>query len=460
MNDAPLGIILAAGKGTRMRSESPKCLHAVAGVPMAEHVARALREGGAARVVLVVGHGGPEIVETLGDRYQYVWQTEQRGTGHAVLMAAEAIRAGSGPVIVAAGDTPLLDGETVSRLLETHRATGAAVTVGAMTLPNPKGYGRVVLDETGALHRIVEEKDATEEERAVRTVNSGLYVFEPSTLLQLLPRIGDDNASGEIYLTDVAGLARSEGLPVAICSIPDPDVAMGVNDRWQLVLAERAWRERRLKELILRGVRIPDPAAVYIGADVTVGERVLLMPGVHLEGRTVVGDDAEIGPDCRLVDAEVGARTHVEYSVLREAVFGDDCWIGPFANVRPGVQAGHKVKIGDFVEIKNTTLGDGVKLPHLTYVGDASIGARTNVGAAVVFCNWDGFTKHRTTVGEDAFIGSNATLVAPLAIGDRALVVAGSTITSDVPDGAGAFGRARQETKEGWADRFRLRKKR
>lgn len=455
MNASPVGIVLAAGKGTRMKSSLPKCLHEIAGLPMVEHVMRAMRAAGIDRIVLVVGHGGELLADRYGHEAEIVWQHEQKGTGHAVLMAREAYGDATGPVVVAAGDTPLLTDRHFARLLE---PTDAALTIGTAELDDPTGYGRIVTDGVNFL-KIVEQKDATPAEKAITTINTGLYAFDGPTLFRLLPKVGADNAQGEIYLTDVAGLARAEGLDVALRDLGDPEELVGVNDRWQLVEAGESWRRRRVKALVLAGATIPDPTTVYVDATAEIADDVTILPNVHLLGRVSLASETTIGPNCRIKDSTVGPRTLVEFSVVEGATFGADCRVGPFANIRTGTTAADGVKIGDFVETKNADLGEGVKLPHLSYVGDASIGARTNVGAAAIFCNWDGFRKHRTEIGADVFVGSNTTLVAPLTIGDRALLVAGSVVTSDVPDGAGAFGRARQETKEGWADRFRARKK-
>ncbi len=449
-------IVLAAGKGTRMKSDLPKVLHKVCGLPMVEHVVRALRGAGVERIVVVVGHGGEVVQAALGGTVEYAWQREQLGTGHAVRCAAAALEGFEGPVIVASGDTPLVDAATMAALLSTHG--DKAVTVATSVLDDPTGYGRIVRDPAGKPCRIVEQKDASEEQRAIKEVNSGLYGFDAATLFRLLPRLRNHNAQREYYLTDLVAMAAEDGLPVATQSA-DPTLLSGVNDRWQLAEAEAVLRRTILKGHALNGVTLRDPATTYIEADVQIGPDVTIEPGCHLLGLTTVGTGARLGPNAILRDAQIGDGAKVQLSVVEASAVGEGSKIGPFAHLRAGSGVGPHGRIGNFVELKNAELGERVAAAHLTYLGDATVGPRTNVGAGTITCNYDGFAKHRTTIGADVFVGSQSTIVAPITIGDGAMLAAGSTITESVPPGAGAFGRARQETKEGWVAKWREKRK-
>lgn len=449
-------IVLAAGKGTRMKSDLPKVLHRVCGLPMVEHVVRALRGAGVERVVVVVGHGGERVQEELGDGVDYAWQREQLGTGHAVRCAIEALKGHEGTVIVASGDTPLIDAVSISELLQAHE--GNAVTVGAAHLDDPTGYGRVVRDAQGRPCRIVEQKDATPEQRKIQEVNAGLYAFDGKALFDLLPRLRNVNAQNEYYLTDLVAMAASDGLMVG-AHHADAALLQGVNDRWQLAEAEADLRRSILRRHALNGVTFRDPTTTYVDADVQIGSNSTIEPGCHLLGLTTVGADARIGPNAVLRDAQVGKGAKVQLSVVDNSAVADGAKVGPFAHLRGGSKVGKEARIGNFVELKNAALGEKVAAAHLSYLGDASVGARTNVGAGSITCNYDGFKKSRTVIGADVFVGSQSTLVAPLNLGDGAIIAAGSTITEDVPAGAGAFGRARQVTKESWATAWREKRK-
>lgn len=449
-------IVLAAGKGTRMRSDLPKVLHKVCGLPMVEHVVRALRGAGVQRVVVVVGHGGEAVRAALGDAVEYAWQREQLGTGHAVRSAADALKDHVGPVVVASGDTPLIDAPSLVALL--HSNEGNALTVATAFLSDPTGYGRIVRDGDGRPTRIVEQKDATPEQRAIHEVNSGVYAFDGHVLFRLLPLIRNHNAQKEYYLTDLVAMAAAEGLVVETHTA-DATLLQGVNDRWQLAEVETTLRRTILKRHALNGVTLRDPATTYVEADVQIGPDATLEPGCHLLGLTTVGAGARIGPNAVLRDAQIGDGAKIQLSVVESSAVGEGAKVGPFAHLRGGSAVGPDGRIGNFVELKNAELGEKVAAAHLTYLGDATVGARTNVGAGTITCNYDGFTKSRTTIGADVFVGSQSTLIAPLSVGDGAMVAAGSTITEDVPPGAAAFGRARQETKEGWATRWRQKRK-
>lgn len=453
------GIILAAGKGTRMKSKLPKGLHEVLGVPMVDLVGRAMREAGIERPILVVGYGGEMIEEALGEAYRYAWQREQLGTGHAAQMAAGRLPDGDGCVLVAPGDTPLLSGTVLRELVERHLETRAQCTVATAIVEDATGYGRVVRDHSGRVCGIVEHKDATAEEREIREVNASVYCFDAATLRSRLPDVSNDNAQGEYYLTDLLSAIYRDGGDVVAVTVADPAVLMGVNDRWQLAEAERALRERVNRSHALAGVTLVDPASTYIGVDVVIGLDTVIEPNTYLQGETVIGSGCRIGPQTKIANSRIGDGAKIYFSQVVDAAIGAGVKIGPFANIRPGADLRTGVKIGNFVEVKNATLGEGVAVSHLTYLGDAEIGARTNIGAGTITCNYDGIAKHRTTVGQDVFVGSNSTLVAPISIGDGALIAAGSVVTHHVPADALAIGRARQEVKESWVQSWRERKK-
>lgn len=451
------GIILAAGKGTRMKSDIPKCMHRVCGVPMVEHVVRAMKEAGVVRPIVVVGFGGEAIKAALGDTCDFAVQSEQLGTGHAVQCAAHLLSEHSGPVFVAAGDTPLLSGATFAGLSEAQRTTGSALTLATFVLEDPFGYGRIVRNN-GKVVAIVEEKDCSPGEAAIEEVNAAVYCFEGSSLLDSLPKLKNDNKQGEFYLTDLVSHLVEQGSPVECVVFDDPSEFVGVNDRWQLAEANSIMRTRILSEIALGGVTITDPGTTHIGADVEIGHDCTILPGCVIEGRTKIGAKSSIGPNCWIKDCAIEEECRVFMSHMEQATMGRGSRCGPFSNLRPGARLGREVKIGNFVEVKNADLDEKVSVSHLTYVGDSSVGTRTNIGAGTITCNYDGYEKNRTTIGKDAFIGSNTTLIAPVTIGDGAMVAAGSVINKDVPDGAMAVGRGKQEIKEQWATLWRKRK--
>lgn len=451
------GIILAAGKGTRMKSELPKGLHRVCGIPMAALVGRAMMEAGLERPIVVVGHGGDLLVQALGPAYDYAWQHEQHGTGHAAMMAVDALKAsGAELVVIAPGDTPLLSAEVFKELTKRHISSGSKATVASAILPDPTGYGRVVRDSEGPL-KIVEHKDATAAEREIKEVNAAIYVFDVAELLAVLPTLSNDNNQNEYYLTDVISAIRRRGGKVEGLPFEDQDILRGVNDRWQLAEAAKVLRQRVLKKHALNGVTIVDPDTTYIEPDVVIGQDTTIEPGTILEGNTSIGPSCHIGPNTKIQDSSLGEGCVVLMSHLNGATMLDGSRCGPFANLRPGAVLGEQTKIGNFVEIKNAKLGARVAVSHLSYLGDGEVGSGTNVGAGTIFCNYDGFLKHRTIVGEGVFVGSNSTLVAPITIGDGAMIAAGSVVTKDVPGDALALGRARQEVKDGWVVAWRKR---
>lgn len=450
------GIILAAGKGTRMKSQVPKVLHLCCGLPMVELVGRAMRGAGVKKPVVVVGFGSDRVKQALGDdHYQFVLQSEQLGTGHAALMAKELLEYHQGPVLVTAGDTPLLTAEALKQLVAEHEASGAKMTVGTFIATDPKGYGRVVRSPQGHPLRIVEEKDATPEEREIREVNSGVYCFDGPTLFALLPTLRTNNAQGEYYLTDLLTVLSSSGQLTHATCFADETLFLGVNDRWQLADVSRRLNERIVRDHCLNGVTIVDPNTTWIGLDVQIGEDTVIEPMCTIGGTTSIGSECHIGPQAHIFSSRIGSGCRVRHSSLDAALLEDHAKCGPYAHLRPGAHLAEEARVGNFVEIKNARLGKKAAANHLTYIGDAEVGNNANVGAGTITCNYDGFRKHRTKIGNNAFVGSNSTLVAPVDIGDGAFVAAGSVITKSVSPNALAVGRSRQEEKEGWALRWR-----
>jgi bifunctional UDP-N-acetylglucosamine pyrophosphorylase/glucosamine-1-phosphate N-acetyltransferase len=454
---APHGVqalVLAAGKGTRMKSGRAKVLHPVLGVPLLEHVLRAVESLGADPLGVVVGHQAESVEGAFaGRRLTFVRQEPPLGTGHAVQSAREVFGTHPGrTLLVVNGDVPLLRGETLHSLLAAHRASGAAATLLTVELPEPGAYGRVLRDGTGGVRAIVEAKDASAEERAVREINAGLYAFEVPALLQVLGGLQPQNAQGEYYLTDVVGLLRAAGHTVGAMRTADPAEALGVNSVAELADVARRLRRRRIDALMDAGASVEDPDSTHVGLDVVVEPDAVVRPYTFLEGRTVVRSGATVGPFVRLVDADIGPGAQVlDHCLLRECVVEAGAAVGPFAHIRPESRVGKGAKVGNFVELKKTSLGDGSKAPHLSYIGDATVGPAVNIGAGTITCNYDGTHKHPTRIEAGAFIGSDTTLVAPVTVGEGAYVAAGSAITEDVPPGALALGRARQVIKPGWA---------
>jgi bifunctional UDP-N-acetylglucosamine pyrophosphorylase/glucosamine-1-phosphate N-acetyltransferase len=445
-------LVLAAGKGTRLKSARAKVLHSVLGVPLLEHVLRAVQGAGADPVTVVVGHQAEEVERTFSGRgLRFVRQDPPRGTGHAVQSARDAFAPAGGTLLVVNGDLPLLRPETLLALLAAHRAHRPAATLLTVSLPDPAAYGRVLRDATGGVRAIVEAKDASPDELAVREINAGIYAFDVAALLQVLGGLQPQNAQGEYYLTDVVGLLRAAGHSVGALGAGDPSEGLGVNTQVELADAVAQLRRRRVESLMASGVSVEDPPSTFVGLDVIVEADAVLRGHTVLEGRTVVRAGAVVGPFVRLQDAEVGPGAQVlDHCLLRECVVEAEATIGPFAHIRPESRVGARAKVGNFVELKKTRLGAGSKVPHLSYVGDATVGAKVNIGAGTITCNYDGVDKHPTVVEDGAFIGSDATLVAPVTVGAGAYVAAGSTVTNDVPAGALALGRSRQVNKPGW----------
>lgn len=448
-------VILAAGQGTRMKSKLPKVLHKALGKPMVQWVIDCLSDAGVAEKVAVLGHGSNLVEEVVGSQATVVYQTEQLGTGHAVMQAKDALKQkNSDCALVICGDTPLLRAETVRNLLELHEKEHNAVTVLTAVTDNPFGYGRI-LREGNQILAIVEQKDATDEQKAIQEINTGTYCFDQKFLLESLPKLNTNNAQKEYYLTDLLKMANEEGLGVGGYVLEDFSESLGVNNRVQLSQAEAVLRERKCKEVMLDGVTLIDPKATYIGADVTIGRDTVIYPNVIIEGKTVIGEDNVIGTNCRFVDSKIGNGNDIQSTVIVESTVGDDCKIGPMAYLRPNTVLHNQVKIGDFVEVKKSEVGDGTKIPHLSYVGDSVVGKKVNVGCGSITCNYDGFKKFQTVINDGAFIGSNTNLVAPVEVEAGAFIAAGSTITENVPSDALALTRAELKIKEEWAKKRR-----
>jgi bifunctional UDP-N-acetylglucosamine pyrophosphorylase/glucosamine-1-phosphate N-acetyltransferase len=447
-------IVLAAGKGTRMKSSQAKVLHPIAGRPLAYYPVRRALDAGADPVAVVVGYQAGQVEAALRGALpdaplRFAVQEEQLGTAHAVLTARRALRGYEGPVLILYGDTPLLTADTLRAVISARAKARAGLAFATMLLDNPTGYGRVVHGEHGGPALVVEEKDATAEERAIHEVNVGLYCVDSAFLWKTLSKVGSRNAQGEFYLTDLVALAAKG--PGAVTAHVSQLEAAGVNDREELAAAARTIVRRTATALMRSGVSIEDPERFDCDEGIEVGQDTVIEPGVRLSGRTRIGARCHIGQGSILVDTTVGDRVLVKpYTLMESAVVGRGAQLGPFTRLRPGADVGDDAHVGNFVELKKTRLGKGSKANHLTYLGDAEIGAGVNVGAGTITCNYDGAAKHPTRIGDGVFVGSDSILVAPISIGEGAYVAAGSTLTEDVPAGALALGRARQVVKPGW----------
>jgi bifunctional UDP-N-acetylglucosamine pyrophosphorylase/glucosamine-1-phosphate N-acetyltransferase len=448
--DRLTAIVLAAGEGKRMRSRQPKVLHPLCGRPLIAYPLRTARSL-ADRIVLVVGRNGEDVVGAAGPDVRSVVQAERLGSGHAVLQAKG--ECDEGTILVLPGDMPLLSVETIERLVEHHRKSRAAATVLTAIVAEPQGYGRV-LRQGGRVKRVVEDRDATDAEKKISEINTAVYCFAAGRLWSALGKVRPDNDQGEYYLTDVIGILSRAGARVDAVATVDPSEAIGVNDRKQLAAVTAMQRRRILDRLMEAGVTMLDPASTYIEDTVTIGPDTTIHPQVTIEGQSAIGSECVIGVGSHVSSCRIGDRvTLLPYCVLRDSVIEDAAMLGPFCHVRPLSHVGPKAKVGNFVELKKSKIGRGSKVPHLSYVGDATVGEGVNIGAGTITCNYDGVHKHETTIDDHAFIGTNTSLVAPITVGEGAYIGAGSTITKDVPPGALAVGRAPQIVKDGWAAR-------
>jgi bifunctional UDP-N-acetylglucosamine pyrophosphorylase/glucosamine-1-phosphate N-acetyltransferase len=452
-------IVLAAGAGTRMRSRTPKVLHPLCGRSLLLHAIEAARGTSPAQLIAVVRHEREKVAGHLAEHAPDVLiadQDEVPGTGRAVQCGLEQVSSDSGTVLVTYGDVPLLDATTLTELVAAHEGAGSAVTVLTARVADPTGYGRILRDaQTGEVAAIVEHKDADEDQRAIDEINSGIYAFDVDVLRRALGRVTTDNAQGEMYLTDVLAIARAEGGAVRSLVTEDAMLVEGVNDRVQLAQLGSEMRRRLLERHMREGVTIVDPATTWVDAEVSIGQDTVIQPGVQLLGATTIGEDVQLGPDSTLQDTEVddGASVVRTHALLAE--IGPGASVGPFTYLRPGTVLGAGGKIGGFCETKNAQIGDGAKVPHLSYVGDAEIGEGTNIGAATIFANYDGVDKHRSRVGRHAKVGADNVIIAPVEIGDGAVTGGGTTILQDVPPGALAVNDTTMKIVEGWTSRRR-----
>lgn len=445
-------IILAAGKGTRMKSSLYKVLHPVCGKPMVEHIIERVEEVNPNEIVTIVGHGADKVKEQLKDRSQYALQAEQLGTGHAVLQAAEFLKGKSGTTLVISGDTPLLTSQTLDNLFDYHQGKKAAATILTAHAQDPTGYGRILRDHVGIVDRIVEQKDASSEEAQVQEINTGTYCFDNELLFDALEKITTDNAQGEYYLTDIISILKEAGKNVAAYQTDDFSESLGVNDRVALAQANKIMRQRINRGHMLSGVTFIDPDTTYIDAGIKIGAETVIEPGVFLKGQTVIGENCMITAQSQIIDSTIEDEVTIKSSVIEESLVRKGADVGPFAHLRPQAEIGSHAHIGNFVEVKKAEIGQGTKVGHLTYVGDATLGKDINVGCGTVFVNYDGKNKHHTTVGNHSFIGSGTNLIGPVNIAANSCTAAGSTITQDVPENTLAIARARQVNKDGYAD--------
>jgi len=456
-------LVLAAGEGTRMKSSLPKVLHPVCGRPMLLVVLDALQELKPRRILVVAGNGAELVEEAVGGRAEVVVQAQRLGTGHAVLTAEPRLLPEDEHLLVLAGDMPLITADTLRELVALHLRSGSPATLLTARLEDSSGYGRVIRDAAGEVRGIVEEADASPQERAVEEINTSIYVFERGELFACLPGVGNRNRKGEYYLTDVIAMIRERGGRISALTAADPCEGLGINTRAELAEAERVMRGRIVRRLMEEGVTVIDPSLTYVDLGVEVGEDTVIHPLTFLQGETRVGRRCVIGPAARVVDSLLGDEVTVQESVVRECVLEDGSSVGPFASLRPGTRLGKGAKAGTFVEMKNTAVGEGSKVPHLSYMGDAVIGRDVNVGAGSITCNYDGEKKHTTVIEDGAFIGSDTMLIAPVRVGREAVTGAGSAISRDVPDGALAVERSGQRIIENWkkrrgSDTVRLRR--
>ena len=444
-------VILAAGKGTRMKSQLPKVLHSISGLSLIQRVLRTAAALTPTSTTVVVGHGADRVKEALKDcGAGFVVQEQQLGTGHALLQTRSILEGQSGTVVLLSGDVPLLSVESLQALLEAHTAAAAAATVMTANVPRPFGYGRIIRTN-GHITKIVEEKDTTPAQRAISEINSGIYAFDLDGLFSALDQIGTANKQGEYYLPDLVAIYRKQKRTVATWTVARAEEIRGINSRTELAEVSTMVRQQKNEELMAAGVTLIDPATTYVDADVIVGPDTVIHPCVFLEGSTVIGSACEIHAGSRIVNSTIGDRVCVRnHTVVTDSTVDAGAFLGPFAHIRPGSVVGADAHIGNFVELKKTSMGKGAKANHLAYLGDASIGEKSNVGAGTITCNYDGQKKHQTTIGAGVFVGSNSTLVAPVTLADGSYIAAGSAVTTDVPAGALAIGRARQENKDGW----------
>ena len=447
-------IILAAGKGTRMKSDLPKVLHKVAGISMLEHVFRSVNAINPEKTVTVIGHKAELVEQVLAGQTDFVRQTEQLGTGHAVMMAEPVLENLTGQTLVIAGDTPLITGESLKNLIDFHINHKNVVTILTAEADNPFGYGRIVRNQHEEVLKIVEQKDASDFEQQIKEINTGTYVFDNARLFEALKNINTNNAQGEYYITDVIGIFRENGEKVGAYALKDFDESLGVNDRVALATAESVMRRRINQQHMVNGVSFVNPHATYIDVDVEIAPEVQVEANVTLKGQSKIGAETILTNGTYIVDSVIGERTVITNSMIEESIVSDGVTVGPYAHIRPGSSLAKDVHVGNFVEVKGSSIGENTKAGHLTYIGNSEVGANVNFGAGTITVNYDGQKKYKTIIGDNVFVGSNSTIIAPVELGDNSLVGAGSTITKDVPADAIALGRGRQINKEDYAKRL------
>lgn len=447
-------IILAAGKGTRMKSDLPKVLHKVAGISMLEHVFRSVNAINPEKTVTVIGHKAELVEQVLAGQTDFVRQTEQLGTGHAVMMAEPVLENLTGQTLVIAGDTPLITGESLKNLIDFHINHKNVATILTAEADNPFGYGRIVRNQHDEVLKIVEQKDASDFEQQIKEINTGTYVFDNARLFEALKNINTNNAQGEYYITDVIGIFRENGEKVGAYTLKDFDESLGVNDRVALATAEGVMRRRINQQHMVNGVSFVNPHATYIDVDVEIAPEVQVEANVTLKGQTKIGAETILTNGTYIVDSVIGERAVITNSMIEESSVADGVTVGPYAHIRPGSSLAKDVHVGNFVEVKGSSIGENTKAGHLTYIGNSEVGANVNFGAGTITVNYDGQKKYKTIIGDNVFVGSNSTIIAPVELGDNSLVGAGSTITKDVPADAIALGRGRQINKEDYAKRL------
>ncbi len=445
-----VSVVLAAGKGTRMKSDLPKVLHCVAGKPMLLHVLDAAQVAGCDKNIVVLGFGAEKVTPVIEDIAQIALQKEQLGTGHAVMQAKELLNDFSGTVMILCGDTPLLDGRQLRRFYEHHTELGNIATILTAVMDDATGYGRIVRSDSGQVLKIVEQKDANVKELDIKEINTGIYCIEKQALFEALSSIDCNNAQGEYYLTDVIDKLVGQGHKVGALIVSDPDTVMGINSRVQLAQAEKWLRKKINHNLMEQGVTIIDIDTTYIDASVSIGQDSIIYPNTLLEADTVIGQNCIIGPNTRLTNVSVGDDCNIHFAYAHDAIVGKSVNVGPYVHLRPGTRIADEVKVGNFVEVKNSWIGRASKLPHLSYIGDADVGEHVNIGCGTITVNYDGEKKHRTKINDGVFVGCNSNLVAPVELHENSYVAAGSTITKDVPENSLAVARQRQKNIENW----------
>ncbi len=451
-------VILAAGQGTRMKSKLYKVLHLVCGKPMVEHVVDQITTLNIEKTVTIIGHGAELVKSHLEGKSDFALQEEQLGTAHAVMQSEDVLGNLEGTTLVVCGDTPLIKGETMEALVKHHEEQGAKATILTGHTESPDGYGRIIRNDSGLVERIVEHKDASEDERKVKEINTGTYCFDNKALFNTLKKVSNDNVQGEYYLPDVIEILQTEGEIVSAYQTSDFDETLGVNDRVALSQAETTMKKRINEQHMRNGVTIQDPANTYIDAGVTIGRDTVILPGTVIKGDSSIGEDSIIGPNTEVKDSTIGDRTVVKQSAAHDSSIGSDVQVGPFAHIRPDSSIGDEVKIGNFVEIKKASFGKGSKASHLSYIGDAEVGSDVNIGCGSITVNYDGKNKHLTTIEDGVFVGCNSNLVAPVKVGKGAYIAAGSTITEDVPGESLSIARARQVNKENYVQNLNHKK--